>query len=265
MHLDRVNDVLYGRYEMLTDWELRYFQIIHSIAYFIVPGYFLNWIFTASSRKYFNIYRPTRTLNLFLVVGILIIGIPFINWLIEVNKTFLLPHVFEHLNSTIEQADKNYTLIAGRLLNTDTLGMYLFNILMIAVLPAFGEELIFRGVLQKLFTEITKNIHVSVFITALLFSLIHGQFFGILPRFVLGIFLGYLMVWSKSLWLPIFAHFANNTIIVTILYFQNNFNNSFDYSLDGMNAIIILFSSIVLTGLLIFVIRKSILKYPIQS
>jgi membrane protease YdiL (CAAX protease family) len=265
MHLDRVNDVLYGRYDMLTNRELRYFQIIQSIAYFIVPGYFLNWIFTASSRKYFNIYRPTRTLNLFLVVGILIIGIPFINWLIEVNKNFLLSHVFKSLNSAIERVDNNYTLITGRLLTTDTFGIYLFNILMIAILPAFGEELIFRGVLQKLFNEATKNIHISVFITALIFSVIHGQFFGILPRFVLGIFLGYLMVWSKSLWLPIFAHFTNNAIIVTMLYFQNNYNCSFDFSLVGMSAIIILFSSIILAGLLIYVIRKSILKYPLQS
>jgi hypothetical protein len=85
-------------------------------------------------------------------------------------------------------------------------------------LPAIGEEFIFRGVFQKIFKELTQNVHVSVLIAAVLFSTFHGEFFSFIPRLFLGIFLGYLMVWGKSIWLPVIGHFIFNTFGVIICY-----------------------------------------------
>jgi membrane protease YdiL (CAAX protease family) len=82
--------------------------------------------------------------------------------------------------------------------------------LSIAVIPAVCEELVFRGVIMPLLGKMTKNIHASIWITAMLFSLIHVQFYGFLPRLLMGALLGYLVVWSGSLWGSIVAHFVNN-------------------------------------------------------
>ena len=92
---------------------------------------------------------------------------------------------------------------------------------MIALLPALGEELMFRGVLQRLFHDWTKNIHVSIFLAALVFGLFHLQFYGLLPRVFLGMVLGYLFYWTGSLWVPIFVHFMNNASAVIAAYFES--------------------------------------------
>jgi membrane protease YdiL (CAAX protease family) len=89
---------------------------------------------------------------------------------------------------------------------------------MIAVLPAVGEELLFRGVIQKLFSKITRSHHWGIWISAILFSALHLQFYGFIPRLLLGAMFGYLLVWSGSLWLPILAHFINNAAAVTALF-----------------------------------------------
>ena len=99
-------------------------------------------------------------------------------------------------------------------LNMNTYWDLLFNIIVMAIIPAFGEELLFRGLLQKSLFKKIGEIHISIFITALLFSAIHFHLDGLLPRFFLGIILGYLFYWSQSLWIPIIAHFINNDIVI---------------------------------------------------
>ncbi len=97
----------------------------------------------------------------------------------------------------------------------------LVNLLMIGVIAAVGEELIFRGLLQRLLWGMVKNIHLAVVITAILFSAFHFQFFSFLPRFVLGLVLGYLMHYGRSIWYPIVAHFVNNAMGVIYYYFSS--------------------------------------------
>jgi membrane protease YdiL (CAAX protease family) len=98
------------------------------------------------------------------------------------------------------------------------LGDLLLNLLVIAIVPAIGEELLFRGYLQQSFSNWLSNPHVAIIVTAVLFSAIHLHFQAFLPRFILGVLLGYLFYWSGSLWLPILAHFANNAQAVIISY-----------------------------------------------
>jgi membrane protease YdiL (CAAX protease family) len=94
------------------------------------------------------------------------------------------------------------------------------NLIMIAVLPALGEEFIFRGVFQKIFCRLFGSGHIAIWITAFIFSFVHLQFFGFLPRFILGLLFGYLFYWSRTLWLPVIAHFVNNAVPTFIAYFQ---------------------------------------------
>lgn len=98
----------------------------------------------------------------------------------------------------------------------------LFNLFMIAALPAFIEELFFRRVGLRLLYDSTGNVHVAIILSALLFSLIHGQFFYLIPLFLFGVALGYLALWSRSLWLPVLAHFTNNAFTLLATYFAGD-------------------------------------------
>ena len=107
-------------------------------------------------------------------------------------------------------------------LDTLTTKGFITNIIMICILPAIGEEFLFRGIFQRLFIEWTKNVHIGILLGAFLFSFIHLQFFGFLPRLLLGIYFGYLFVWSRTIWLPVIAHFFNNAFAVVYYYISGS-------------------------------------------
>jgi membrane protease YdiL (CAAX protease family) len=104
---------------------------------------------------------------------------------------------------------------------SDSTGDLLVNFMMIAILPAIGEEFLFRGVLQRLFINWTRNAHVGILVSAFLFSFIHFQFYGFVPRFLLGLYFGYLMFWSASIWVPVAAHLINNGMAVLYYHFAD--------------------------------------------
>ena len=114
-----------------------------------------------------------------------------------------------------------------------TFGAMLFNLFMIAVLPAIGEEFIFRGVFQKILYNLIKNNHLAVWMTAFIFSAIHLQFYGFIPRLILGLAFGYLFLWSRTIWLPVIAHFVNNAVptIGAWLSGPENYSNIVDVPL----------------------------------
>lgn len=139
-------------------------------------------------------------------------------------------------------------------LSIDSWGEFIFNIVMIAMLPSIGEELLFRGLLQRLFNDWFKNIHFAIILAGFLFGAMHLQFFGILPRMVLGVLFGYLFYWSGSLWIPIFAHFLNNGVAVTISFMERQgwivtrFQD-FGYS----TSLFLIFASIIISALALYV------------
>jgi membrane protease YdiL (CAAX protease family) len=105
--------------------------------------------------------------------------------------------------------------------STRTIPGLLVNLFMIGIIAAVGEELIFRGLIQRILSAWIRNAHIAILITAFLFSSFHFQFLSFLPRFILGIILGYLMYLGKSIWYPIIAHFVNNTLGVVYYFFYS--------------------------------------------
>ena len=137
-----------------------------------------------------------------------------IEWNMNVDLGQLSP-AFEEWASAKEEQLKELTEYLTRFEN---IGGLLVGIVVIAVLPAIGEELVFRGLGQRMFQGITNNHHAGIWIAAFLFSFIHLQFYGFFPRFLLGALFGYIYYWSGNLWYPIFAHFVNNGFTLLMLY-----------------------------------------------
>jgi membrane protease YdiL (CAAX protease family) len=136
------------------------------------------------------------------------------------------------------------------------------NILIIAIIPALGEELLFRGVIQKELSKWSGKVHLSIWITAFLFSAMHLQFLGFFPRFLIGGLLGYMFYWSGSIWLPILAHFVNNGVAVILYYMVAKGRLAADVETIGVNEgqTSMLLISFLSVSLLLYLLREISLK-----
>ena len=143
---------------------------------------------------------------LFLVLFIMFLSNPVIEVLANINQKMILPQWLKWMKDSEENAQK----ITAVMLNMKNVGDVIVNVLVIGLLTAIVEEFMFRGVLQTIFARWTKNIHVAIWITAILFSAFHMEFFGFLPRLLLGVLFGYFVAWSGSIWTSVWAHFLNN-------------------------------------------------------
>jgi membrane protease YdiL (CAAX protease family) len=197
---------------------LKYFQVVQSIGVFIVPPFILGWLFHG---KFFEYLALNKTVNFESVLLVLVLSFaasPFVNFIGEINTNMQLPEWLSGVENWMKNAEDKAAELTEAFLKVETTGGLLFNIFMVAFLPAIGEELLFRGVIQRIFTNWTRNFHWGIWISAVLFSALHMQFYGFIPRVFLGVLFGYLMVWSGSIWLPIIAHFINNAVAVVAMY-----------------------------------------------
>ena len=149
---------------------------------------------------------------------IIFASLPFISWLGEINQSLSLPESLSGIENWMERMENKANELIIAFLNVKSVGAKLFNVFMIAIIPAVGEEFLFRGVILRLFKEWTKNAHIAVLVSAFLFSALHLQFYGFMPRLLLGVILGYLFVWSGSLWVPMLIHFINNAFAIIYIY-----------------------------------------------
>jgi len=196
----------------------KYIQIFNHLGMFLAPSLLFAFLVKGNIGRYLKINHLPKIFTITSGILLIIICLPFINWLMTINESMKLPQNFASLEEWMRKSEDSAMLITNEFLNVKSLGGLLINMLMMAVIPAIGEEFLFRGVLQKQFKDWFGNIHIAIFIASFLFSAMHMQFFGFLPRFVLGILLGYLFYFSRNLWVPIIAHFFNNGLAVLIFY-----------------------------------------------
>ena len=178
----------------------------------LIAQYFL-W--KAPLKEALGLYTPQVSLLLPGIAAI-IFASPMIDALSAWNQGLHFPESMIAIEQWMIDSERQAAQMTRQMLEVSSWSSFLMNILVIAILAGIGEELLFRGVLQRIFIEWTKSIHIGVLLTALIFSAIHFQFFGFIPRFVLGALLGYLFVWSKSLWVPILAHTLNNALVIIL-------------------------------------------------
>jgi membrane protease YdiL (CAAX protease family) len=197
---------------------MRYVQVLSGIGLFIVPAFIAAYMFSGTATVYLRLRQTATTKWFGAVLLLMLAAIPCINLLAALNEMIIFPESLSGLEHQLKIFEEGARQITELFLKTDHAGGMFFNIFMMAILPALGEELIFRGMVQKIFTRWTGNIHIAIIITGFLFSLMHVQFYGFFPRWLLGVMFGYLLVWSGTLWLPIFAHFVNNAVAVFVSY-----------------------------------------------
>jgi membrane protease YdiL (CAAX protease family) len=188
----------------------------------VLPPIVLAYLISTTPWNYLKIVnKKSNWMDLILVILFMILIIPFVNLLGNLNQQLVLPKVFSGLEMWMKQSEDQATALTQKFLNVHDFSGLLYNLFLIALIPAIGEELYFRGALQGIIKQ-WKGIKVSIWITAIIFSTIHFQFYGFLPRMLLGAFFGYLIFWSENLWLPVVAHFTNNAIAVVFYFLKFN-------------------------------------------
>jgi membrane protease YdiL (CAAX protease family) len=200
---------------------MKVLQSMMSIGAFIVPAFLYAFLYDGSAVSFLGLKAPQDKLSFILVTALMLSLIPFINALGEWNSHMSLPSSLSGVENWMRTQEDYLAQATKVLLEMPDARELWINLFVIGFLPALSEELIFRGVLQRNFCEWFQNKHVAVIMTAFIFSAIHVQFYGFVPRFLLGILLGYLFVWSGSLWLSVLAHFVNNGTAVLLTYLHS--------------------------------------------
>lgn len=196
---------------------LKLMQIMQAIGLFMAP--FVIYRILTHDRTYSLSVRQAHAPLILLFVLIMLSAFPFINILAEWNNGIKLPESMAGLETWIRNTEAQAEALIKTFLQMETTGDLLFNLLLIALVPAIAEELFFRGLMQPLFLRTFRNATAAIWITAFCFSFFHLQFLGFVPRLILGAVLGYAAHWSGTLWLPIAGHFVNNAAAVLVSWF----------------------------------------------
>ncbi|MGQ7869836.1 lysostaphin resistance A-like protein [Sunxiuqinia sp. sy24] len=239
---------------------LKYFQVVQSIGLFVLPPFILAWLFEGNVWRYLTLDQKVRTGNLLLGLLAVLVAGPWVGYLGELNQNMHLPEFLEGVESWMRSMEDSAADLIARFIAVETTWGLLFNLFMIAVIPAIGEELLFRGVIQKILIKMTRNIHWGIWISAFLFSTLHMQFFGFFPRLVLGALFGYLLVYSGSIWLPVLAHFMNNALGVLALHAEKTGSKTMEslnaYGDSLSTSAVLAIVSLAVTVALVYLLQK---------
>jgi membrane protease YdiL (CAAX protease family) len=214
---------------------------------FVAPVMFA-WFITNNPRDYIKPSFRFPWLLLVIIFALMVLSNPLIELLSNINQKMVLPPWLKWMRDSEDSAQK----VMDAILKMDSIWEVIADVLAVGLLTAIVEEFMFRGVLQTIFTRWTKSTHAAVWITAILFSAFHMEFFGFLPRLLLGVFFGYFVAWSGSIWTGVWAHFLNNAAAVIAAYLYQNkiisgdpndqhlFNNT-GYVISFITVVLLLF------------------------
>ncbi len=176
-------------------------------------------------------------------------GMLFNAFLVHLNSLLALPEALSGLEIWMQEMEDQLLELTKFLTDFQTIPELLTGILVIGILAGIGEEMFFRGLIQPKMKLYLGSAHAGVWVTAIIFSAIHLQFYGFLPRMFLGVMFGYLYHYSGSLTYPILAHILNNSITVILVYLSNQ--GKIDFDLESTDAISYPVAFLGLLGLLV--------------
>lgn len=186
----------------------RFFALINNASTFLIPAILCAYI--AAEKQWMSMLsisvKPS-TRNVLYGIMIMLVSVPLIQYTYSINKALPMPE-------WMTEAEKTTEVFIKGLLKTEYSYEFWFNLLLFALIPAIGEEAFFRGILQKQLMRLYKEPHLAIWVTAIIFSTIHFQFAGFVPRLLLGGVLGYVFYFSRSLWASIIGHFINNALMI---------------------------------------------------
>jgi uncharacterized protein len=234
---------------------IRGLLVMQFISLFLLPSLLFGYFSDPQPMRYLGLKAPDKWMYWLLAILALMVSIPFVDYMGFLNQKMVFGGAQKWVKSMEDEASKQIQFM----LSKHTPKELIVNLVFIALFAGIGEELFFRGVLQRLMIKLTKNPWTGIIITAALFSGFHFQFFGFIPRFLLGILLGAVYWYSGSLFTAMLAHFAYDGLMIVLIYFNPSMAESTDATLLHQTNLQLLFSatlSLLLTLLIIWQMKK---------
>ena len=224
-------------------------QAANSIVLFILtPLFYLYFYEGLKTKTIFSGHQQINWQLLVITFAIVVVYMPISGLTAHFNESIEIPGAFGEFAREMEDKLKELTLF---MVDFESNAQFLLGLFVIAVVPGVGEELLFRGVIQNKIAKSSGNVHLAIWVTAFVFSAFHLQFYGFLPRMLLGGLFGYLYIWSGTLWVPMLAHFVNNGITLLMMYLYNQGVSEIDLdSAESYSITATVFSLILVTALI---------------
>lgn len=203
---------------------------------FILPA-LLTWkmCFKASPLEAIEANRVPSIDMIGITLLIYIVGMPALNQIVYWNQEMSLPEMFHDFEEWCREMENQAEMLTKGLLSSTAFRPTIINILLIGVLTGIGEEFFFRGAFQKMLIWCRVNSHAAIWIGAFVFSTLHFQFFGFIPRLLLGAFFGYVYWWSGNIWVNSFAHALNNSLVIISNWCINKGYLSEEFDMFGVS------------------------------
>lgn len=192
--------------------DLKWLQAVQSISVFVLPVGIAAWLSEEKPIAWLHMDRVPGYKTILWAVATMLIALPGINLLSYLNQQMVLPEALRSIEQIMQQQEEAAAALIERFLADTSLIGIAINLIIMAVLPAVGEELTFRGWIQGQLSA--RNRHMAIWVSAAIFSFIHFQFYGFVPRMLLGAMFGYVLVWSRSIWTAMLMHMTNNATVV---------------------------------------------------
>ena len=219
---------------------------VSSLGTFLLPAILLDRYDKQIS--YFPMEKRNSLTYLGLIFGFLLVCNPLMELISNLNMQMQLPEAFRNIEFWMREKEDGMAQLTEQLVMVDSMTLLLVNLVVMAIIPAIVEEFYFRGSLQNIANRIFGNGHAAIWITAIIFSAIHVQFYGFFPRMFLGVIFGYAFYWTNNIWIPIFGHFLNNASVTIIAFIYHKNGKSFeDLQSSGIFSAPLYIISFVLT------------------
>lgn len=244
-----------------TTQRLRVATILQDVLLFIVPPIITAIIACRVPARLLLLNRLDSRWGIVAVVVAMVVSVPMMNWIVSVNEAMQLPMWLSPMEAWMKASEAAAASNVAILMGDDSIGSLVMNLLIVGVLAGFSEEIFFRGGLQQILISRPMNPHAAIWTTAVVFSAFHFQFYGYVPRLLLGAYFGYLAWWSRSLWLPVLAHVLNNSVVVVTSWMQKRgcdteMINTIGTNSDDSSYIATIVVSALLTALTIYTIYR---------
>lgn len=247
---------IFGLTSVTDVWYIRISSILQEVFVFLIPAYIVAMLSDKKPFKLMEMHGGEKLAS-GIILGIVLfcLAYPFISYVTQWNMKIEFPDAFKNVETWMRNMEDAAKQTTDQLLAGNNLGDFGLNILLIAGLAALSEEIFFRGALQTLLNKAFNNGHAAVWVSAIIFSSIHFQFYGFFARLLMGAILGYLFLYSKNLWVPIIVHFFNNAMVIITNQFwgENEWTTEIDSKLTSIPLAV---SSLIITILAFIYFRK---------
>lgn len=238
----------------MSEVALRISAVIQDVLAFVVPSLVTALLITRLPARFLAIEHAPRLSQIVLACVILFVSVPAMNALVAWNESITLPESMQGVEDWMRQAEETARASVSALLGGSGVGSFIVSLLIVGVLAGFSEELFFRGTMQRLLTTGGMGHHFAIWLVAFIFSAGHLQFYGFFGRLFLGAYFGYLLYWTRCLWVPVIIHILNNILYIT----GNRFADGADFNPDTLGAdnASLAIASAILVGFGIWIFRK---------